>query len=577
MSPPVFVALALAFAVLLGCVRTRQAGKFRSVRMALQCIAATALYFFLIPPTARESFSSGEIVVLTPGATSSQIVALPPVARVVALPGIDAPRNIERVPDLGTALRRYADTRRLRIVGAGVPPRDRDAAHGRVAEFDAVPLPRGLVEMEAPTSVRAGRIWRVDGRVEGALGGRVELRDPANAVVGSQDLDAQGRFTLRATAKGEGGTAFELSVLDRNGVRIDGAKVPFVVRAGKVLRVLMLAGAPDAELKFLRRWAVDAGLALDTHIAISDGVALTEGAFSWSADVLRGADLAIIDERAWAVLDASHKHELVDAVRGGLGLLLRATGPVPAAVTDDWAALGYRVKSIATPPPVAMGRVLGLDDSGTSFTRSALAVEAGDAAPMLRGDDGSPVAWVVNAGRGRVALWLLADSYRLRLGGAEAAYATLWADAFAAVARARGDVEPTLPSNARVDERAVLCNLTADAVVENDAGVRTPLVVDATRHCAAYWPDAAGWHSLVDGGDRWPFFVRTHEESAGLVAGDAARATRALLGGEPSSVAASAVRERPWPRWPFLLAWLVAVAGLWWLERSRADDGIREE
>jgi hypothetical protein len=28
--------------------------------------------------------------------------------------------------------------------------------------------------------------------------------------------------------------------------------------------------------------------------------------------------------------------------------------------------------------------------------------------------------------------------------------------------------------------------------------------------------------------------------------------------------------EKPGPRWPWLLAWLLLSAALWWLERSRA-------
>jgi hypothetical protein len=565
MNVALVVALLLACAVVLGVLRTWQVRRLRLIRIGLQIFAALLLYFCLFPPTASENFSADELVVVTPGATRAQLAALPSVATIVALPGVDADKAIERVPDLGTALRAHAGARRLRVVGNGLPLRDRDAARGLVATFDAAPLPRGLVELEVPASVRAGNVWRIDGRVEAVADGRVELRDPSGTVVATQALDTQGRFALHANAKGEGTTLFALKVLDRDGAQVDAATVPLSVHDGLPPKIVLLAGAPDAELKYLRRWAADAGLALTSRIALSDGVALTEGTFASSDEAWRAADIAIVDDRAWAALDAARKQALIAAVRDGLGLLLRATGPLPAPVAADWEGLGFHLRAVDAPAPVALDKTLGFADSGLVFSRSALAVEAGDAAPLLRADDGSTLAWSRNFGRGRVALWLLADSYRLALGGAAPAYGTLWGGTLA-VARARGDAAPTLADAARVDERAVLCGLSADAVVANENGERTPLLVGADR-CAGYWPQAPGWHVLIDASERWPFHVRTRDEAAGLAAADDARTTRELLG-VSTSAAAVATRAVPLPRWPFFLAWLAAAAALWWLERG---------
>ncbi|WP_347259654.1 carboxypeptidase regulatory-like domain-containing protein, partial [Rudaea sp.] len=441
-------------------------------------------------------------------------------------------------------------------------------ARGLVAAFDAAPLPRGLVELDMPAGVRAGSVWRVDGRVEAVADGRVELRDPSGAVVAVQALDKQGRFALHASAKVEGTALFVLHVLDRDGAQADTATVPLSVRAGSPLKIVLLAGAPDAELKYLRRWAADAGLALTSRIALSDGVALTEGAAALDDAALRTADIAIVDERAWAALAAPRRQALIAAVHDGLGLLLRATGPLPAPVAADWADLGFRVQAADAPPPVALDRTLGLADSGLAFSRQALAVEAGDAAPLLRADDGSTLAWLRDLGHGRVALWLLADSYRLALGGAAPAYGTLWGDALAAVARARGGRDPSLPQSVRVDERVVFCGIAADAAIGDAAGTRLPLNVDA-RGCAAYWPATPGWQALLGGDQRRPFYVRARDEAVGLAAQDRLRATRALLGASVST-AVSATRGQPLPRWPFFLAWLVAAAALWRLERGAA-------
>ena len=578
MSVPMIVAIVLAAAVALGAWRTGirwpLSRKARALRIVLQIAAALLLYGCLFPPATREDFAAGELVVLTPGATSAQLRALPLAANVVALPGVDAPRAIERVPDVGTALRRHADARSLRIVGAGLPSRDRDAARGLVSAFDAVPPSRGLVELDAPASVGAGSLWQVQGRAQDSVDGRVELRDPAGTVVAAQTLDAQGRFILQTTAKGEGTAQFTLRLLDRDGAQIDAVPVPLAVHASVPLRILLLGGAPDPELKYLRRWAADAELALDSRMILSEGVAFTEGAPALDGDALRRADVVIVDERAWAAIDARHKQTLIAAVRDGLGLLLRVTGPLPAPVAADWAELGYPTRADESAAAVRLDRRFALADPGIALTRRALTVEAPDAAPLLRADDGSVLAWSRNLGHGRVGLWQLSDGYRLSLSGAGAAFGTMWGDALAGVARARGEAVPTLPATARVDERAVSCGIADDTSIEDDSGERTVLTVDATTHCAAYWPATAGWHNLFSAGRSWPFYARARGEAAALAAGEAAHATRAMIGSS-ASVAATATRSVPLPRWPFFLTWLAAAAALWWLERSR--HGVEAE
>jgi len=575
MNTASIVALLLAAAVALASWRAVRSGvRHRWAQIALQVATALLLYLCLFPPATQEGFAAGELVVLTPAATPQQLSALPATATLVALPGAPEPRGAERVPDLATALRRHADTRSLTVVGGGLPARDRDAARGLVARFDAAPLPRGLVEIDTPTWTLAGHLWRVAGRAEQVTQGRAELRDPAGAVVATSPLDAQGRFAVSTPAKGPGEAAFALRIVDASGARVDEVTLPLIARAGEPLKVLLLAGAPDAELKYLRRWAIDAGVQLDSRMTLSEGVALTEGAPAVDADALRSADVVIIDERAWTALAAAQKQMLMSAVRDGLGLLLRVTGPLSAQVADEWAALGFRARAADAAPTVSLDRVLALGESAPAFARRPLDVDAKDAAVLLRGDDGTTLASWRNEGGGRVALWWLADSYRLALGGARAQYGTLWSDALATVARARAGSMPQLPRDARVGERAVLCDVAPEAFVEAEQGERIDLAVErdaAGRACAGYWPAQAGWHALVEGERRWVFRVRAADEAMAMKrAGDAA-ATRALLGGT-GMASTTGLRVLPLPRWPFFLGWVAVTALLWWLERrSRVE------
>lgn len=557
----------LALAALVGVVRGwRGDGRRRGLRLALQLLAALLLYACLLPPSTRESFRAGELLVLTPGASAEQLAAA---AREpsVALPGVAAPPAIERVADLAAALRRHPQRQRLRVLGGGLPARDRDAARGRVTRFDAAPLPPGLVELALPGSVPAGRLWRLAGRVEGYPGGRVELRDPAGAMAARQSLDGGGRFALAAAAKLPGGSRFRLDLYDAEGRRAASTEVPLAVRSGTRLRGLLLAGAPDPELKYLRRWALDAGLDLELEVALSEGVALRRDAPALTPEALARLDLLLIDARAWAALSAAERQALGEAVRGGLGLLLRPGAAPAAAVVADWAALGYRLAAAPPDAAVALEPAFDAEGLGAVFHRAPLRVEAEGAAPLLRAADGSALAWLRGLGRGRVALWLLTDSHRLQLAGGAAAFGSLWADRLGAIARPQAG-PPALPALVWLDQRAAFCGLSGTAQVRDPDARLVPLRIDA-RGCAAYWPAAGGWHRLLQNGAEWPFYVRRPEDAPSLAAGETRRATAALL--SPSSAGPDTeLRARPRSRWPFFFALLATLGGLWWLERRSA-------
>lgn len=573
------VALLLAAAALLGAWRSARDGRGRrGARIVAQLLAALALWFCLYPPTTREAHRGGELVVLTPGITPTQIAALGRGDDVVALPGADAPRGIERAPDLAGALRRHAAASRLRIVGGGLPARDRDAARGRVVAFDAAPLPRGIVALDAPREALAGHALRIGGRVEGAPAARVELLDPAGAVLASTLADAQGAFALAAQARAAGTLSLRLRASEASGRRVDEIEVPVAVRDGDALALLVLAGAPDAELKYLRRWAIDAGVRLDSRIVLSDGVALVEGGATFDAATLAATDVVLVDERAWAALGAAPKAALLHAVDGGLGLLLRATGPLPPEVASDWSALGFDVRASAqTPAAVTLDRVLGIADARLAFARRPIDVQASDAAPLLRADDGSLLAAWRLRGHGRVGLWWLDDAFRLALAGERAHYGSLWSDTFVMIARARVGASPRLPEDAHVDERTVFCGVGPGATVESPSGRRTPLQVvdEAGERCAAWWPAEAGWHVLVDEGRRRAVHVRARDEALALAAAGAREATRALVG--PREDAVQDARAVALPRWPFFLAWLALAAVLWLLERGARGTVVGED
>src|SRR5690554_5591517 len=169
------LALVLAIAVLLAWLRLllwhrRSPGpRWRlPVLLLLQPLCAGLLYLTLMPP--RLAMDAGTMTVLTAGADTAATAAAGGV--VVALPEAPHAVGAEPAPDLATALRRHPDTSRLQVLGGGLDPRDRDAARGLAVDFEPPPLPRGLVELQAPARAAPGAAFDVHGRVNRAEGGQ---------------------------------------------------------------------------------------------------------------------------------------------------------------------------------------------------------------------------------------------------------------------------------------------------------------------------------------------------------------------------------------------------------------------
>lgn len=570
---PSLVALliALSVAIAIFCV-LRSGHRWRWPLALGQVLAGALLYLFLFPPQATET--GGTLTILTPGITSEQLAATGTSAAVIALPDIanEVDGRIERAPDLATALRRYPQTSGLHIIGNGLPSRDRTAAQGIEIELDAAPLPDGIVELAMPDHVQVGNRWRASGRIRATPPANrvIELRDPADAVAASVRTDTQGRFNIEGVANASGLLRYSLSMRDGDGNALDTIPLAINARSGTPLRLLIVAAVPSPELKYLRRWATDAGLVVNSRIGLSEGIALRDAEKPLiDAASLAASDLLIVDERSWATLDAPTRKLVTDAVDSGLGLLLRVTAPIASEVLDAWAELGVTMTAVDPTPPSALRDDTRDDALALSHLPYRLAKHL--AALTVSRDGDVVIGWHAQ-GRGRVGVVTLADSYRYVLAGSPDRHGSLWATTTLTLARARGESKPRLPVFARVGERAAICDLDGtDWQVEDPAAVQTALLLDENSDgCAAYWPASVGAHRLIKTGDGsslgGSFDVLADDQATSLLATQTQRATRDLATAS-ASMAADSDRIANIPRVAWLLGWLTVMTLLWWVER----------
>ena len=585
LSAHLLVAGLLVVAVLLGAGRmtwrlwrqdasARPRGWRAAVLLLVQATSAALLYFVLFPPlVAREA---GTLVVLTANADAVPDTGIAG-ERVIALPESLGGANVakaERVPDLATALRRHPHVQRIRVLGAGLVARDRDAARGLAMEFLPAPLPRGLIDLATPTHVPASRLFAVAGGAHDLVDGTAELLDPSGSRVDHAAIADDGGFDLHGSTRGTGIANYRLRLRAADGQVVDDVAVPIVVTPARALRVLVLAGAPNAELKYLRRWALDAGMKMDARIELGAGLEVGRAPAGLGQDALDALDLLVVDERSWAALAAGQRAAIGNAVDRGLGLLLRMAAPLSAGDRQRLRALGFEASGDrAGETRLGAGFVRTGDavDALPAITRGAWNVTAADGVVLLADARATPlVAWRAR-GRGRVGVTTLGDSYRLVLGGRGDAHGDVWGRSFGAVARpASASRLPTL-ALAPPDQRSIICGLSDGAVVEDGRGGVVALSVDpisANERCAGFWAQASGWHVLRDSGRELPFYVPDPDAAPALQARALTETTQALASA-PSRDAGAPPAMQAGPRWPWFLGWVLLASLGWWFERSR--------
>jgi hypothetical protein len=356
-------------------------------------------------------------------------------------------------------------------------------------------------------------------------------------------------------------------------------------------------------VKFLRRWARDAGLVLHTQIEAGAGMQLGDAPLRLDAGTLARFDAVVLDERAWSGLGDAQRAALTEAVHGGLGMILRVTAVLDDAQRRRLRSLGFAVDAGREDEPVrlqpprrdeqAVRARLGpgtrdaprmQDDplpDVPMLTRRSLRIAAPDAMQLDSAAAGiAPATWRAE-GRGRIAVWTLTDTYALVLAGRDDLHAALWSDGLATIARPRASRAFRIEGERRQGQRIALCGLAGASSVTGPGGADVPLRVDPStgeRACAAFWPQQAGWHLLQSDRRRQAFHVRGERDAPGLHAARLRDGTSMLLArgiGAPGGTAAGELVERG-ARWPWFLGFLLAAALTWWLERSRRGRRVAQ-
>lgn len=524
---------------------------------SLQLTAAVLLYLTLNPPATVMDAAALRVVMTEQAEAGTNPGEIP-----VALPESDASVDAARVPDLSTALRRFPEARSVRVSGDGLPSRDQGVLPVPL-EYEPGPAPVGVVELSSPPPVAPGSGFEVGGRLGTLTAGAVELVDPADQVVDRAPVEAGGRFQLTAYTRAAGLALFHLRLRDVRGALVEEIAVPVETRDPAAVRMMVLAGAPNPEVRQIRRWAESAELDISLQVDLGAGLRLGDAA-PLTAAGLSEVDLLVIDDRRWETLPGPARTAVASAVRGGMGLLLRPTGPLGGETRRQWAALGVSLSGT--------GDALAPPEGSGGLTRLDLIPDGSAVATILRDDQEAVTAGWSGLGLGRVGVVTVVDTYALALTGRPEQHSRIWGAVVSALARADDQSRPQVEGLVWSGRRMAVCGLEDQSRIIDPSGTVRRLIIDpntGARRCAAYWPETAGWHVAVDDRDQeTPFHVHPADAASSLLRAADRQATLDMAAVTPDADADGQRRIAGSP-WPWFSALLAILALLWWLERRR--------
>lgn len=486
---------------------TRSNTRLRAARCLTSIVLIVSLLGLCYPLKKSPAATNAGIIVLTTGYSKDSLAAFQMTHATDSLFSIDETGEGIPIADWHVFLKNHPAPE-LHIFGHGLRPEQIEALHTRPIQFHPTSPRPCITDIFWKQELLAGEPLQVQGQFHSG-NSPVQLllrtygltRDSFSIAAGTDTS-----FELKALPEQTGPGLYELvSIAGRDTIARE--PIPFTSGKGPAPHLLILSSAPDFDNSYLKNTLSALGYTVEMNTTVSSGKHEQQTLNAPENKKQRPAslhqfDVLLADPLALKSMSAAELSNLRSSItENGAGLIIKAD---TAAGEHGY----FGAAAIFTGIQESKSAVLFRQADSISFplpTGNKVAlVPAPGQRPLLADASNNCFALEQPAGRGKIVISSLLNSFSIALAGNKDAYLQLWSTLLEAAGQRNTTgnwrISPLL---AQVNEPQFLQWESDQTDSVASVGKIKLAFANDTRLAGiqhtVYWPEASGWHSVKSG------------------------------------------------------------------------------
>ena len=509
----IFLALLLRFLIFKEIERKNKSNLI--FRLSASILAIVSLLFILYPINydRKVSLSNSTIaILLTDGYSQDSLEKYKGASLFSTDIAITKKDNkVQYIHDITYFLTSKPDYQTLHIFGYGLELDELKSLKNKNLIFHPTALKNGVSSISWPEKIRSGEQLLVQGKYNNTSRPEVKLiLQGLGTNLDSVTIrkDTWNNFELKYIPKHLDKAVYSLIALaDKD--TLSKEEVPVMVKERELIRILILASAPDFENKFLKNWLAQQGYSLSVRTSISTAKYNTEFLNSRKNDLnrinstlLNDFDILIGDMSELSRLSNLENQAVQNQVNKGMGLIIKADASDPG---NGFYKNAFPIRENKQVIPKTLKLSWGGYSALKAILQGSNAIEimaqAGTQS-LVKNERGHILTNSKLFGKGKILLSVINDSYTWMLGNQEEDYSSFWTYILEKAARKKENPEslavnflPVLNKDIGIEFQTENGNISRIQIKgEKIAFKQHPIM--SFQETGSFWPSESGWQSF---------------------------------------------------------------------------------
>ena len=509
----IFLALLLSFLIFKEIERKNKSNLI--FRLSASILAIVSLLFILYPINydRKVSLSNSTIaILLTDGYSQDSLEKYKGASLFSTDIAITKKDNkVQYIHDITYFLTSKPDYQTLHIFGYGLELDELKSLKNKNLIFHPTALKNGVSSISWPEKIRSGEQLLVQGKYNNTSRPEVKLiLQGLGTNLDSVTIrkDTWNNFELKYIPKHLDKAVYSLIALaDKD--TLSKEEVPVMVKERELIRILILASAPDFENKFLKNWLAQQGYSLSVRTSISTAKYNTEFLNSRKNDLnrinstlLNDFDILIGDMSELSRLSNLENQAVQNQVNKGMGLIIKADASDPGnGFYKNTFPILENKQVIPKTLKLSWGGYSALKAILQGSNAIEIMAQAGTQS-LVKNERGHILTNSKLFGKGKILLSVINDSYTWMLGNQEEDYSSFWTYILEKAARKKENPEslavnflPVLNKDIGIEFQTENGNISRIQIKgEKIAFKQHPIM--SFQETGSFWPSESGWQSF---------------------------------------------------------------------------------